>query len=250
MSDHLVSIVTPAYNAARFIGESINSVLAQTYPHWEMIIVDDCSKDNTRELVEQYTQKDPRIRLLKQSKNGGPALARDMAIQAAKGRYIAFLDTDDLWLPTKLEDQLKFMEEKVAAISFTGFRRMTEIGDVVGRLIPVPDYLTYSQSLKNTALATSTVVVDRETTGPLEMKEAPCDDFVLWSDILNRGFVAYGLKKELMRYRVVSSSWSRNKFKYAKKVWDTYRYMGLSVPYTCWCFTHYAVRAWLKYRKF
>jgi teichuronic acid biosynthesis glycosyltransferase TuaG len=246
----LVSIVTPAYNATRFIGETIRSVLAQTHGNWEMIVVDDCSSDGTCALVEQFVRQDARVRLVRQKSNAGPSAARDTALQAASGRYIAFLDSDDLWLSNKLENQLRFMNEVGAAISFTRFRRMNEGGTGEGHLVPIPDRLTYSQLLRNTAMATSTVLIDRGATGPFRMREIPCDDYALWLEIVKRGFAAYGLQEDLMRYRVVSSSFSRNKAKYAMKVWHTYRDLGLNLPFASWCFANYAARAWLKYRKF
>lgn len=251
MSDSsLVSIVTPAYNAERFIAETIQSVQAQTHREWEMIVVDDRSSDGTCALVERLAGEDGRIRLIRQPRNSGPAAARDTAVQAATGRYVAFLDSDDLWLSGKLAEQIQFMRERNAAISFTSFRRFPEGGGECGRMIPIPERLTYRQLLKNTAMATSTVLIDRETTGPFRMREIDCDDYALWLDITQRGFTAHGLRKDLMRYRVVSRSFSRNKRKYAMKVWRTYLDMGLSPPRAAWCFVNYAGRAWLKYRKF
>jgi len=250
ITDTLVSIVTPAYNASRFVGETIRSVQAQTHVNWEMIVVDDCSSDDTRSIVEKLSREDARVRLIVQPRNAGPSAARDTALQAARGRFIAFLDSDDLWLARKLELQLRFMREVGAAISFTWFRRFPEGGGECGRLIPIPDRLTYRQLLRNTAMATSTVLIDRHATGPIRMREIPCDDYALWLDIVGRGFVAHGLQEDLIRYRVVSRSFSRNKAKYAQKVWRTYLGMGLSTPHAAWCFINYAARAWLKYRRF
>jgi teichuronic acid biosynthesis glycosyltransferase TuaG len=249
-SASLVSIVTPAFNAARFIGETIRSVQAQTHGNWEMNIVDDCSSDDTRSIVEQFSGEDARVRLIRQPRNAGPSFARDTSIQAGRGRFVAFLDSDDLWLPTKLERQIRFMRDKHAAVSFTRFQRFPEAGGALGHPIQIPDRLNYRQLLLNTAMATSTVLIDREATGAFRMPDSPCDDYALWLELVNRGFDAYGLREVLMHYRVVSSSFSRNKARYAKKVWRTYRQMGLRLPHAAWCFGNYAARAWLKYRRF
>ena len=249
-TDTLISIVTPAYKASRFIAETIHSVREQTHDNWELIIVDDGSPDDTCAIVEQSAQEDCRIRLIRQRRNYGPSAARNRALEASTGRYIAFLDADDLWLPEKLERQVRFMSDVDAAISFTGFRRISETGDTCGRLTRIPDRLTYGQLLRNTAIAASTVLIDRNMTGSFRMSTAPCDDYFLWLEILRRGFVCHGLQADLMRYRVVDNSCTRNKRRNALNVWRTYREIGLNMPYAGWCFANYAVRAWLKYRRF
>jgi teichuronic acid biosynthesis glycosyltransferase TuaG len=250
-SGPLVSIVTPAYRAGPFVGQCIASVQAQTFPEWEMLVVDDCSPDDTCAVVEGFAAKDPRVRLLRQPRNGGPALARDAAVLAARGRYVAFLDSDDWWLPGKLERQIEYMRRTGAAVTFTGFRRVNREGLEPGGFVDVPGRLTHAQLLKNTAMATSTVVVDRQATGPFRMTQTYYDDYALWLDLLKRGFTAHGLREDLMRYRVVGQSVSRNKARSALWVWRTYRQVaGLSVPRAAWCFLHYALRAAWKYRRF
>lgn len=245
-----ISIITPAYKAEPFIAEAIRSVQAQDHLDWEMLIVDDGSPDNTADVVAGFAEADSRIRLIRQ-KNSGPAMARQRALEAAQGRYIAFLDADDYWLPGKLSRQLAFMREHGAAVSFTRFRRISSDGRKQGRLIAIPERLSYRQLLGNTAIATSTAMVDRELTGPFSMKKTYYDDFALWLDLLKRGFVAHGLQEDLMRYRVVGKSVSRNKGKSAKMVWRTYREVErLGAVYAGWCFANYAVRAFLKYRYF
>jgi teichuronic acid biosynthesis glycosyltransferase TuaG len=137
-----VSIVTPAYNAAAYLPQTIDSVVRQTYGRWEMLVVDDCSTDRTRSIVEDHSARDARVRLIAQARNGGPARARQAAIEAASGRYIAFLDSDDCWLPAKLERQLDFMQRSGVAFSFTAFRRVSADGSMLGRVIGVPARLT------------------------------------------------------------------------------------------------------------
>jgi teichuronic acid biosynthesis glycosyltransferase TuaG len=247
----VVSIVTPAYNAAAHIAETISSVIAQTFPDWEMLIVDDCSRDKTVEVIDRFASLDSRVRLIKQRENGGPAAARQRGLDAAQGRYIAFLDSDDVWLPSKLERQLEFMRRHDAALSYTAYRRVSQDGSVVGRLIDVPESLGYSDLLKNTAIATSTAMVDKEKTGPFSMTRTYYDDFALWLQLLRRGHVAFGLREDLMRYRVMARSVSRNKGRSAYWVWRTYRDIEKLNPIrAAWCFGHYAWHALGKYAKF
>lgn len=249
MSD--VSIVTPAYNAAAYLPAAIESVLAQSYPRWEMLVVDDCSRDGTRAVVEGYAARDPRVKLIVQPENGGPARARQAALEHAAGRYIAFLDSDDRWLPPKLERQLDFMARADAAFSFTAFRRVSAGDERIGRLIEVPPRLTYGELLGYTAIATSTAMVDRARTGPFSMTITYYDDFALWLEITRRGFPAFGLNEDLMRYRVVGGSVSRNKLRSAAMVWRAYRDVErLGVARSSWAFVRYVANAARKYRTF
>lgn len=251
MNGQLVSIIVPAYRAARVIPATIESVLAQTWPHWEMLVADDCSPDDTREVVRAWSARDPRIQLIPLQRNGGPAAARNAALERARGRWIAFLDSDDLWLPTKLERSIAFAQQQQAALVYTGFRRISADGAQVGRYIAVPPRLGYRQLLGNTAIATSTVVIDRAQTGNIRMQSVYYDDFVCWLGIVKRGLTARGLDEDLMRYRVLQQSVSRNKKRSAQEVWKTYRSVeGLGLLPSAWYFANYAARALLKYRGF
>ena len=250
LDDRLVSIVTPAYKAEQVVAETIRSVQAQSYPHWEMLVVDDGSPDATSGVVAAFAAADPRVRLIRQA-NAGPAMARQKALDHAGGRYIAFLDSDDLWLPGKLERQLAFMARERAAFSYTAFRRIRADGSCAGHLIEVPAQMTYRRLLGNTAIATSTVLIDRAATGDFRMTKTYYDDFVLWLGILKRGHVAHGLNEDLMRYRVMGGSVSRNKAKSARMVWQTYRDIEhLAAPLAAVHFARYAFHAWNKYRTF
>lgn len=251
MNSELVSIITPAYRCAGVVGDTIRSVLGQTYPYWEMLIVEDCSPDNTRDVLREWTKVDPRVHLIEQPKNGGPAMARNAALERAQGRWIAFLDSDDLWLPQKLERSIAFAESHQAPLVFTGFRRIPADGGEEGRYIGVPRTLSYRQLLGNTAIATSTVLLDRNMVGDVRMKKTYYDDFHCWLQILKRGYVAYGLDEDLMCYRVMGQSVSRNKRSSAAHVWRAYRDLeGLSLPVSLWYFSQYAIRGLLKYRNF
>jgi teichuronic acid biosynthesis glycosyltransferase TuaG len=247
----LVSIITPAYKAGAFIGPTIESVRAQDYTNWEMLIVDDCSPDDTCQRVEAFTALDPRIKLIRQPRNSGPAAARNAALARAIGRYVAFLDSDDTWVSGKLSSQLRYMSERDAAICFTQLRRISQDGKQIGRLITVPETLTYAQLLRNTAIVTSSVILDRAKTGAVQMPRAPYDDYALWLKLLRAGHVARGMPADLLRYRVVSGSVSRSKRKSALWVWQTYRDVeGLGLLRSAWSFMNYAVRGWLKYQRF
>jgi len=247
----LVSIITPSWNVEGLIGETIESVQAQTFGDWELLIADDCSTDQTRSVVDRYAANDPRIKLIRQPRNGGPALARQAAIEQAQGRFLAFLDSDDLWLPAKLERQIDFARKNRAALSYTAFRRIDEAGSATGRLITVPASLNYEQLLKNTSIATLTALVDRDIAGNVAMKNEPYDDFCFWLSILKKGHVAYGLNEDLARYRVRGVSVSSRPLRSASWVWHIFREVEqLSLIKSAWCFVHWSARAWLKRRQF
>lgn len=251
LDDELVSIVMPAYRAEAYIDETIESVIAQTYPHWELLVADDCSPDNTRERVGDWARKDPRVRLLALERNGGPALARNAALEAARGRWIAFLDSDDLWLPEKLEQQLAFHKEWKSPLTFTGFRRITSDGMRTGRYVQPPKSLNYRQALGRTAIATSSVIIDRAVTGDVRMKPVYYDDFACWLEILRPGGTGRGLDADFMRYRVNLGSVSRNKLKSVREVWRQLRTTErLPLLPAMRAFSSYSIYAAAKYSRF
>lgn len=246
----LVSIVMPAWKAERYIGETIESVIAQTYTNWELMVVDDCSPDDTSVIVEKYCKCDNRIKLIKNKRNGGPAYARNRALKQARGRWIAFLDSDDLWDEQKLHKQISFHKTQGSVLTYTEYRRFQE-NKRSGKVVSIPQSLTYFELLGNTAIATSTVMIDRNISGPLHMKNIYYDDFGCWLDLLRVGGKAFGLRMCLMEYRVLSKSVSRNKIKSSIEVWKILRETeGLSLFMTLKCFTSYAFRAVLKYAIF
>jgi teichuronic acid biosynthesis glycosyltransferase TuaG len=243
----VVSVITAAYNAEAFIGETMAAVQSQTLADWELLVADDASTDRTAALVEAAAAADSRIRLIRLPCNGGVARARNAALAAARGRFIAFLDSDDLWLPQKLERQVAFMQAENAAVSYTAFRRIDETGSRLGRLVTVPARLTYRQLLRNTAIATLTGMVDTAKTGPIRMIEARRDDYILWLSLLKRGVVAHGLQEDLARYRVVRGSLSSKPKRSAAGVWDVYRKVEKLGPlHASWCMLHYGARAVMK----
>lgn len=246
-----VSVITPAYNAARTIGATIRSVQAQTFGDWQMLIADDYSQDETCAVVEDHTRADPRVALVRRATTGGSGPARNAALERARGRYVAFLDSDDLWQPEKLTRQLAFMADTGCAISYTAFRRITADGERTGRLIRVPATVTYESLLKNTAIATLTAMVDTRQTGPLRMADARRDDYILWLSLLRQGFVARGLQEDLARYRARGDSLSSRPQRSAAWTWRVYREAErLDLLHASWCMAHYGARAVIKRLRF
>ncbi|WP_223591805.1 glycosyltransferase family 2 protein [Neobacillus bataviensis] len=251
-TETVVSIITPTYNSARFITETIGSVKEQTFTNWEMIIVDDCSTDSTINIVKKEIKDDLRFKLIELKKNGGPANARNLAIMAAKGKYLAFLDSDDLWLPQKLERQLMFMEKNNFAFTYSNYRIMTEEGERTNVVFRVPARLDYKSLLKNTMIGTLTVMLDKRIVGNVQMPiHRDCsEDYGLWLSILSRGIQAYGLNEELAIYRKCEHSLSSNKLKSAQKTWNTYRKVeNINIPSALWYFANYSLHALKKHSK-
>jgi len=246
--NNLVSIITPSFNSSKYIKETVDSVLRQTYENWELIIVDDGSKDSSANIIQDLTNTDTRIKGFYFDKNIGAAEARNIAIQQAKGKYIAFLDSNDLWELEKLEKQISFMQTEDIAFSFSTYQPMSEDGSKLYSIIHAPKIVTYSAYLKNTIIGCLTVVIDREKAGNFEMPNIRSShDMALWLLIMKRGFDAYGLDENLARYRIVSASNTSSKWRAAKDVWKIYREVEkLSFLYSSWCFLNYAFNALVK----
>ena len=222
--DGLVSIITPAYNAAAYIAETIESVLAQTYTNWEMLIVNDCSKDNTAEIVQSYAAKDKRIKLINLKQNSGAAVARNTAIQNAKGRYIAFLDSDDLWKKDKLQKQLGFMQRNGYAFTFTAYEHFKDNKENIQNKVKAPKSLNYKKALKGNQIGCLTVMLDRKQIEIINFTNQKHEDYILWLNILKQGITAYGLNETLALYRTGNSkSISGNKLQSALWTWKVYR---------------------------
>jgi len=246
--NNLVSVITPSYNSSKFIDECINSVISQSYTNWELLIVDDCSDDNSKELLLNLEKRDERIKLTFLDNNIGAAHARNVAIQKAKGKYIAFLDSDDSWDSKKLDKQISFMVQNDIAFSFTSYQSISENGLDIISVIKAPYKMTYNNYLKNTIIGCLTVVIDREKVGDFKMPSIRSShDMALWLLIMKRGFIAYGFNENLAKYRIVSSSNTSDKWAAAKDVWRVYRNLEkLSFFYSIWCFLNYAFNAIIK----
>jgi teichuronic acid biosynthesis glycosyltransferase TuaG len=240
-----VSIITPLFNGAAFIGQAVGSVVNQTFPDWEMIIVDDGSSDHPETVLAPFLERDKRIRLIRMDHNVGAAEARNVALEAAKGDFVAFLDGDDLWQPLKLERQLSLMKENEWAFSFTSYEIIRQDGQPSGKIIRAPRDMDYPRYLKNTVIGCLTVMIDRRKTGPFKMHSIPTShDMALWLELMKRGFNAHGIDEVLASYRTVSTSNSANKLKAAMGVWRVYREIEkLKILPGLYYFTGYACNA-------
>lgn len=243
MVDGLVSIITPAYNAEKTISETINSVLKQSYENWEMIIIDDASKDSTVSVVEGYT--DPRIKLIKSKENMGPAMAWNQGFKIMKGRYLAFVDADDVWEPDKLKDQISFMMDNQYSFTFTAYDWIDENSKPLNKVVHARKKHTYKSCLKDTDMGNSTVILDRSV---IEIPQLPNvrynNDGTLRFPIMKSGHNAYGIDKVYTHYRIMTNSVSRNKIKAAKNLWRIYADV-LKIPIIprCYYFAWYAFNA-------
>lgn len=246
-AEDLVSIITPCHNSSGFISQAIDSVLAQTYENWEMLIVDDGSTDSTVHIVEDYLKKDSRIRLIRLGKNCGPAVARNRAIEEARGRYIAFLDSDDIWLPEKLEKQTAFMRENDIDLCYSSYYIIDENGSETGVFI-TKENATYRDLLKTCYIGNLTAIYDAGRLGKQYMEDVGHQDYTLWLRILKSGATARGILEPLAKYRIRSKSISANKIKAARWQWHIYRNIErLSLPESMYYFIHYAYNGSIKH---
>lgn len=238
----------PSFNSKDHIFKAINSVLMQTYSNWELLITDDCSNDGTFEEISKYVQDESRIKICRLDENSGPAAARNSSITLAKGRYIAFLDSDDVWLEDKLFIQINNMLANDICFSYTAYQTVNESGLIVREKINVPLKLTYKDLLKTCDIYCSTVVYDVAFFGKTLMPDIrKRQDFALWLKLLKIAKHAYGINDVLMKYQLTDNSVSSNKFKAAKFQFNVYykiEKLGFlsSVYYTCL----YAVYGMLK----
>lgn len=244
----LVSIIVPVYNVKSYIAATIESVLAQTYTDWELLLIEDGSTDGTKEFVEQYLkeQADDRIKFHIIPQNIGAAAARNYGMDISKGRFVTYLDSDDLWQPEKLSHQVAFMMEKDAAFSFTGYEFADASGRGTGKVVKVPAEMTYRQALQNTTIFTSTVMFDTEKLSreALHMPLVKSEDTALWWRILKSGVSAYGLQENLVLYRRIGGSLSSNKIEALRRIWNLYRKEEkLSIPFSAYNFCFWAWRA-------
>lgn len=244
----MVSVIVPVYHVEKYIVETMDCVRSQTYRDWELLLVEDCGGDGCVQIIQRYIEdtRDDRIRLIRQPSNMGAAMARNRGVQEAKGRYIAYLDADDLWEPEKLERELAFMKERDAAFVFTGYEFADEWGKGTGKVVHVPETLNYKEALKNTTIFTTTVMFDAQKVDKefLQMPVMKSEDTALWWKILRLGYTAYGLDENLVKYRRAGKSLSSNKLEAVRRIWNLYRRAeGMSVISSAYHFCFWAVRA-------
>lgn len=241
--NNLVSIITPSFNSSNFIEKTIESVIKQSYNNWELIIVDDCSTDDSCLIINKFVQIDPRIKLIKLEENSGAAVARNIGIEAANGRFIAFLDSDDTWLPEKLSEQVSFMLKNDYILTYTQYHQVDENGNLLKHL-NFPSKVNYHELLKTCVIGCLTAMYDTDKIGkmyfPLIKKR---QDFALWLKILKIVPYAYCLPLDLASYTVRKDSISSNKLKAAQYNWYLYRNIeGLNFFKSLYYFSHYTIR--------
>lgn len=226
MNKDLVSIIVPVYNAERFISDTINSVINQSYNNWELILVNDCSNDKSENIIKSYSEKDKRINLINNSVNSKAAISRNNGIKKAKGRFICFIDADDLWDKEKIEKQVCFMKKEKCAFSFTGYEFADENGKPNSKKVFVPHKINYKQALKNTTIWTSTVMFDMDKLSKEDIfmpNVARGQDTATWWKVLKKIDYAYGINEILAFYRRSEGTLSSNKIVALKRTWNLYR---------------------------
>lgn len=242
----LISVIMAAYNAEKTIKEAIQSVLAQTYQNFELLVIDDCSTDDTVKVLQGI--HDHRICLIQNERNRGVSYTRKHGLYEARGEWIAILDSDDKWAPDKLEKQMELQKQKNAELIFTGSAFMDSEGKPIDWVLHVPEKIAYRQLLKQNLISNSSVLVRKKLYAEhYTIGDQMHEDFAIWLKILKTGTTAYGIDEPLLIYRLSAVSKSSNKLKAAQMNWNTYRAVGLSVLlalyYECW----YVIKGLLKY---
>lgn len=219
-----VSIIVPVYNAAGFIHDTINSIFNQTYNNYEILVIDDDSKDDTVKIIQRLKSNEKRIKLINLDSNFGPATARNYGIKNATGKYIAFLDSDDIWLPHKLEKQIGFMEKNNSNFSFTSYRLCDEAGIYLNKRTTAPAEISYKELLKYNWIGTSTVMFNAETLGKHYMPYLRNrQDWGLWLSLIKKAKVAHFIDEPLVEYKIRQNSISKGKIRLIKYHWRIYR---------------------------
>lgn len=242
----MVSIVVPVYNAGRFLEQTLQSVIRQDFTDWELLLINDCSTDNSVEIIQSHDD-DKRIRLVNLEKNSGAAVARNRGIALARGKYIAFLDSDDVWMTDKLGKQVDFMEKGNHAFCFTEIRMTDEDGTPVSKVRNIPERVDYRYLLHKTVIATSSVMLNKAYFGQFSMPlRRSGQDYATWLMLLRKVPYAYCLQEPLVNYRVVKKSLSSNKLASLKQVYDIQtsdeHIPGWRAAYNTCCFALYAFK--------
>ncbi len=239
-----VSIITPLYNCSEFIEQTITSVINQSYENWEMIIVDDCSTDGGDQIVKNISQSNDRITFIKNTENLGGAVTRNIAIDHADGKYIAFLDSDDLWHPEKLEKQIQYMESENKSFTFTSYHKVDEKGNTYLGRVNSPKKVSYRGLLKTNVIGCLTAIYDTDQFGKVSMPLIrKRQDFGLWLKLLKKSEYAYGLDEDLATYRVRTNSISSNKLNTISSIWKLYREVEkLSIVESFYFSLHYSTK--------
>ena len=248
----MVSIITPCYNAEKYIAKAIDSVINQTYSDWEMLICDDCSTDNSCKIVEYYCKLDNRIKLFKTDRNTGtPAEPRNIGLKKSQGEYIAFLDADDIWLPEKLEYQLKFINTHNYYFVYSDYEKINSEGIRNNRIITVAKKSNYKTILKSCDIPFLTALLKKDIVSNMFFIAKPKEDYIFWLQLLKTSNItAYNTNKVLALYRESNDSRSSNKLKMIKNQWDILRKIeGLPYLHTTYYILVYLFKGFVKYIK-
>ena len=244
----LISIIMAAYNAEKTIVSAIQSVVSQTYPNWELLVINDCSKDNTEEIVLRFAHSDPRIRLINIITNSGVSVTREKGMEASRGAWIAVLDSDDMWEPDKLEKQLRLVNTTGAELVFTASAFIDNAGNRLDWQLHVPATISYRELLKQNLISNSSVLVRTALYKKYyAIGDSMHEDFAMWLAITKAGYKAYGIDEPLLIYRLSKASKSSNKFKAAIMCWNTYRYVGLNFATSIYYMLYYIKNGLFKY---
>lgn len=247
MKNDKVSIIIPVYNCEKYIEQTINCVINQTYKNWELILIDDCSTDNSSNIIKKYIKKCDKIIYKKLKDNVGAAVARNEALKIATGRFVAYLDSDDMWTIDKLEKQILFMTKNNYAFTCSNYEKLDNNGNSLNKIVKIPKKVDYNLFLRNTIIQTVGVMVDTSIVNK-KLLEMPSirrrQDAATWCQLLKNGYDCYGVPQKLSYYRVSPKSLSSNKIKAMKGTWYLYRNVeNLPLLKSCYCFIGYAFNA-------
>ncbi|MBD5321626.1 MAG: glycosyltransferase family 2 protein [Bacteroides sp.] len=247
----LVSVIVPCYNAGEYLNDSINSVIGQSYQNWELLIIDDCSTDNSAQIIQRFTECDSRIKSFKTlNKSGSPSLPRNIGIDNANGKYIAFLDADDIWMPDKLKKQVEWMESSGLVFGYSFYEKIDFNGNKSNRIVKTRKTSTYQSLLKSNAIPCLTSILERKAIGNTRFKPIQQEDFCFWLDILKKGYCAHNLCEVTAYYREAPDSRSANKIRMFREHWRVIRnHHHINLLLACYYMITYTISGLIKYMK-
>lgn len=248
----LVTVIVPVYNVEQYLETAVHSVISQTFGDWEMLLMDDCGTDGSYVIARKLAEQDKRIRLIRNEENVGVAKTRDYGISLSRGSYVAFLDSDDLWHPRKLEQQLQKLQETGADLCYTSYAIIDSEGNKARGDYLVDDTVTYDQLLRENQIGCSTVLVKKEIVEKYNFSMGYYhEDYILWLRMLRDGVVAVGCREVLVNWRYISNSRSFNKIQSAQNRWRIYRdFLNIPLPKRLWYFVNYMFGGVWKYAAF
>lgn len=248
--EHLVSVIIPCYNAEKVVKFTLDSVINQTYKNLEVICVNDCSKDGTLKILEEYAKKDKRIKVLSNEKNSGVATTRNNALKIAKGDFVAFVDADDVWHLDKIEKQIKFMLDNDYKLTYTSVDFIDDNGNITGRPFIIPTEVSYKELLKQNIITLSSAVISKSILKDRLFHDDDLhEDFILWLELLKEEVdKAHGLTEILVDYRLTTGSKTRNKWKSLKMTYKTYKHFHINWIKAHYYLFHYIIRGLRKYK--